>query len=357
SFSLIAKKHIEYIRKLKLAEVQELDELGITSYTPHLKYNLILHPWIYIYHKLLQNKLNSLTEDLRDKLSIYMDWWRSHYEQLIAVDVCDSDRLSELAVELLNDADKVIVPSNFCVEVCKCSGVQKPVYRVQHGLDVEWYSMPNQWETSPVKTINPALIELYLYKIRKNKKLMLFWLWHSPDRKGWPEAKQLYEKLSRERKDVVLVLKTVNPNSVQFQEVMHLGAVQVYGWLSEYEKMCLYDLSDLTLMFSRGGGFEVNALESLARIVPVVTSDWGSWTDYVPSFLRVKTGERVQPLPGNAIHVGYGYKVDVESALNKVHDILDNIEEYRAKLKEYKLKLSEEYCWDRVAERLMEVVS
>jgi hypothetical protein len=94
----------------------------------------------------------------------------------------------------------------------------------------------------------------------------------------------------------------------------------------------------------------------LARIVPVVTSDWGSWTDYVPSYLRVKTGERVQPLPGNAIHVGYGYKVDVESALNKVHDILDNIEEYRAKLKEYKLKLSEEYCWDNVAMNLMKVV-
>jgi hypothetical protein len=48
--------------------------------------------------------------------------------------------------------------------------------------------------------------------------------------------------------------------------------------------------------------------------------------------------------------------VDVESALNKVHDILDNIEEYRAKLKEYKLKLSEEYCWDNVAERLVKVL-
>ncbi|MCS7367355.1 MAG: hypothetical protein NDF52_05700 [archaeon YNP-WB-062] len=356
SFSLIARKHIEYIRKLKLAEVQELDELGITSYTPHLKYTLILHPWIYVYHRLIQNKLNSLTENLRDRLPFHMNWWRSHFQQLIAVDVCDSDRLSELAVELLNNADKVIVPSYFCVETCKRSGVRKPVYRVQHGLDMEWYSMPNQWETSPVKTINPALIELYLYKIRRNKKLMLFWLWHSPDRKGWFEAKKLYEKLVIERKDVVLVLKTVNPNSVQFQEVMHLGAIQVYGWLSEYEKMCLYDLSDLTLMFSRGGGFEVNALESLARIVPVVTSDWGSWTDYVPSFLRVKTGERVQPLPGNAIHVGYGYKVDVESALNKVHDILDNVEEYRAKLKEYKFKLSEEYCWDNVAERLVKVL-
>jgi len=50
SFTLIARKHIEYLRKLGLAEVYELDELTFPSYIPHIKYNTILHPWIYIYH-------------------------------------------------------------------------------------------------------------------------------------------------------------------------------------------------------------------------------------------------------------------------------------------------------------------
>jgi glycosyltransferase involved in cell wall biosynthesis len=143
----------------------------------------------------------------------------------------------------------------------------------------------------------------------------------------------------------------------EFQEVMHLGAVQVYGWLSDYEKRALYDLADVSLVFSKGGSFEVNALESLARGVPVVTSSRGPWTEYVPPFLQVKAGERVKVFEDNAIHVGYGYKVDVEDALNKVHDILENYDDYRARVEEWRSKvLSSEYRWDVVVKRLVEVV-
>jgi glycosyltransferase involved in cell wall biosynthesis len=121
--------------------------------------------------------------------------------------------------------------------------------------------------------------------------------------------------------------------------------------------MALYDLADVTLMFSRGGGFELSALESLARGVPVVTSNIGSWTDYVPQFLQVKAGERVKVFESNAIHVGYGYKVDVESALDKINDILENYDDYRARVEEWRSKvLSSEYRWDVVAKRLVEVI-
>jgi glycosyltransferase involved in cell wall biosynthesis len=143
----------------------------------------------------------------------------------------------------------------------------------------------------------------------------------------------------------------------EFQEVMHLGVIQIYGWLSEYEKMTLYDLADVTLVFSRGGGFEHNALESLARGIPAVTSNRGSWTDYVPQYLQVKTGEKVKVFNGNAIHVGYGYKVDVEDALGKIHDILENYDDYRARVEEWRSKiLVNEYRWDVIAKRLVETI-
>ena len=54
--------------------------------------------------------------------------------------------------------------------------VKRPVYMVPHGVDPEWYSAPGVWETAPVKALNPVLIDLYLYKIRKNKRFLLFWL-------------------------------------------------------------------------------------------------------------------------------------------------------------------------------------
>ena len=358
SFTLIARKHVEYIRKLGLARVHELDELAFPSYAPLVKYTAVLHPWIYIYGRVLRARMDALDESLRHKFPEYLAWWRSHYGRLVAVDVCDSDRMSDYAVELLNRADAVIVPSRFCVEVYRASGVKVPVYRVPHGVDPEWYSAPSVWETAPVKALNPVLVDLYLYKIRKNKRFLLFWLWHSSIRKGWSEVKEVYSRLLKERRDVVLVMKTVHPNMPEFQEVIHLGAMQVYGWLSEHDKMTLYDLADITLMFSRGGAFEINCLESLARGVPCVASFWGSWRDYLPPFLGVKAGEKVKVFEDNAIHVGYGYKVDVEDALNKVHDILENYDDYRARVEEWRSKvLFNEYRWDVVAKRLVDVVS
>jgi glycosyltransferase involved in cell wall biosynthesis len=71
----------------------------------------------------------------------------------------------------------------------------------------------------------------------------------------------------------------------------------------------------------------------------------------------VKTGEKVKVFENNAIHVGYGYKVDVEDALNKIHDILENYEEYRAKTEEWKLKvLINEFRWDIITEKLVKVI-
>jgi glycosyltransferase involved in cell wall biosynthesis len=357
SFTLIARKHIEYLRRLGLADVYELDELSLPSYVPHIRYNTVLHPWVYVYHRFLQARLNALNENLKNGFNKYLEWWRSNFNQLVAVDVCDSDRMSDFAVNLLNQADKIVVPSNYCIDVYRSSGVEKPVHRVPHGVDPEWYTLPNVWEVAPAKSINPSLLEVYLYKLRKKKKLLLFWLWHSEERKGWLEVRLLYERLARERGDVVLLLKTMTPNSPAFQQVMHLGAIQIYGWLSDYDKIALYDLADVTLMFSRGGAFEANALESLARGVPAITSNKGPWTDYVPPFLQAKAGERVKVFADNVIHVGYGYKVDVEDALGKIHDILENYDDYKARTEEWRSKtLSSEYRWDVVVNKLVEII-
>ena len=353
SFTLIAQKHIEYMRKVWRRQVYELDELQFPSYVPASKYTAIVHPMFYIMHRVVQSRT-----DIYGRFNMeYFDWWRRNYKQLVGVDVCDSDRMSDIAVWLANMMDKVVVPSSFCVDVYKRSGVKTKTFLLPHGVDPEWYTLPNVWDTIPPSRLNPALLQLYTYKAKTRRKLLLFWLWHSADRKGWPEVHQVYRMLRKERGDVILVLKTAIPNPVEYQQVLDLGAVNIYGWLTEAEKLALYDLADINLNFSRGGGFELNCLEALARGVPCVASDWGSWTDYVPPFLQVKRGRRVQPLPGNKIHVGYGYTVDVEAAVDKIHDILENYEEYRAKTLEWREKrLKHVYRWDIIARRLIEIV-
>ena len=353
SFTVIAEKHVEWVKKLGLAEVYEVDELGITSMYPILKYTLVLHPAFFIMHRILQTRVDRNGRFRED----YYSWWRDLWDGLIGVDVCDSDAYTQYAVEIASRFDKFIVPSNFCVEVARKSGVKAKVYRLPHGADPEWYTTPNVWEVAPVKAVNPSLVEAYLYKIKKGRKFLLFWLWHSADRKGFPELVQLYTKLVRVRKDVMLLLKTMTPNSDAFQVLAPYGVINIYGWLDEYEKMALYDLADVNLMFSRGGGWEMNCFESLVRGVPCIAPDWGSWKDYVPEFLTVRTGLKVQPLPNNAIHGGYGYTVDVEDALNKVNDVLDNYEEYKARTEEWRVRLSKEFRWDLIARKLVDFIN
>jgi glycosyltransferase involved in cell wall biosynthesis len=365
SFSLVAKKHIEYIKKLDLARVYEMDELVFPNFVPSIVYDAVLHPFLFIWERVVSKIDKATPPRLKHKVNDYVEGFKNQFDQLVAIDVCDSDRMSDYAVNLLNYADKIIVPSNFCVEVYRGSGVKKPVYRIPHGVDMEWYTTPNVWGTELRKKVGNLVKAVYEYKVKKNKKILLFWLWHSPERKGLDEVLKVYTRLRRERNDVALVMKVASFTSFLVAHLSpdypskpeELDINFVVGWLSDFDKMALYDLADITLMFSIGGGFEVNALESLARGVPVVTSSKGSWTDYVPPFLQVKTGEKVKVFDNNPIHVGYGYKVDVEDALNKIHDILENYDDYKARTEEWRQKvLFNEYRWDIIAEKLVKVI-
>jgi len=134
---------------------------------------------------------------------------------------------------------------------------------------------------------------------------------------------------------VILLLKTGASNPVQAQEVMHLGVINVHGWISEIDKMALYDLADININFSVGGAFELNCLEALVRGTPCLAHRCCGWADYLPHFLAVKKGEKLQPLPGNRIHTGYGYAPNVNDAVDMAEEILDCIDEYKLKTKQH----------------------
>lgn len=349
SFTLIAKKHIEYLRKLGI-KIYEVDESQVTTFKSIYRNITIMQPLLYPMHKIVELRGGFDTD--------YFKWWREDKERLIGIDVCDSDKISDYAVRIANETDLVIVPSMYCKDVFIRSGVKTRVECVPHGLDPEWYTTLNVWDTLSIRDINISIIELFIYKLRKNKKVLLFWLWHSAWRKGWEQVKKMYEKLREIRDDVILVVKTKDPNIPEYQQVMHLGTWNIYGWLTEKDKMALYDLADINLMFSIGGAFEMNCLEALARGVPCIASNRGPWTEYLPPFLQVKTKSRVQPLPGNIIYTGYGYTVDVDDALEKVLNILDNLDEYKAKVMEYREKvLKNKYRWDIIARKLKEIIT
>jgi len=356
SFTLVSQKHLEYLSKIPEIEVVSFDAEYFPYLNPREKYIVVLHPWIGIWSRFL-----SYLEDTRKRFYTYMEMNRLKWNKLVGFDVCDSDKISDQAVQVLNQADKIIVPSSFCREVFEKSGVKTKIFRIPHGVDPDWYTTPSVMETGPLKPISTAVATVYFYKFKTNSKMLLFYLWHSSLRKGLEEVIEVYKKLASERDDVFLVIKTSTKDQPGIdlvrEQIGDKRVIQIYGWISDYEKIALYDAADIVLGFTRGGSFELNFLESLARGIPVVTSDWGPWTEYVPRFLQAKRGERVRVLPESTIHIGYGYKVDVEDALNKIHDILENYEDYKARVEEWRRKvLMNEYRWDIIAEKIVEVI-
>lgn len=329
SFTLIAQKHIEYLRKH--IRVEEIDELAFPHITPHSKPVVFIHPFFF-------NMIRA-SKFIARKLHLY--------GAIIGIDVADSDHISNLAVSMTNYAHCMIVPSNYAKRVYEQSGVTVPVHVIPHGLDQYWFTRPKQ-----IKYFQ----DLYHLKQKHNLKLLLYYLWHSSYRKGYDLVREFYKRLRRERKDVVLVFKTHTQDGREVYEMRRLGVIHIYGWLTEDQQIELYDLADIYLLFSRGGGFEKNGLEALVRGEVVLAARGGSWEEYLPKWMLVESKTCPYVLKDNPIHDGKGVEVIIEKALDKIHVILDDLEEYRAKVREWIVNyVRKRFTWDIIAKNLLNI--
>ena len=329
SFTLIAEKHIEHMKKY--VAVEPIDELAFPHIMPSSRPVVFLHPFFYPmsrYGKMIQRKLHL-------------------YHGIIGVDVADSDHISNLAVSMTNYAKAMVVPSSFARKSYVRSGVTVPVYVVPHGLDREWYEKPS---------LAPKYFsDLLRLKERRGYKLLLFFLWHSSYRKGYDIVLEIYKQLLKERKDVKLVFKTGSADGPEARQMRALGAIHIYGWLTEEQKMALYDACDMYILATRGGGFEMNGLEAIARGLPTIAARGGAWDDYLPDWLLVDSRPTLYVLKDNPIHDGRGVEMLIKRAVDKIHDILENLDDYKARVREHVQKIKNIFTWEYAARRLVEV--
>lgn len=331
SFNLIAEQHIRQIRKKY--KVQKIEERGFLHVTPRSSPFVIVHPLLYICGKNVER----------------FAFVRGFMRRVIGVEVADSNRVSMKAVTICNIADALIVPSTWAREAYIKSGVAVPVHVVPHGLSEEFYKPPMEPENDQLK---------FIKKIKKERNYiyLLFFLWHSSWRKGADLVYKVTERICKERDNVVLILKgsSLSINStLAFNEQK---TILVTGWLSNKDLVALYDMCDIYLLFSRGGGFELNGLEALARGLVVVAPEKGSWTDYLPKESLVPIARWVHPLPNNEYHIGLGGEIDTEKAVDKILSIIDDLDEWKARYREYAIKAREKYSWDKVGEILLDVI-
>jgi len=330
SFGIIARKHIRELRKY--IRLYEVDELVLPHFVPHTRPLLILHPLFYI-----MTRIGKHAERLIPRT-----------RGIIGIDVADSDMISNLAVSITNYCKAMIVPSKWARDAYRRSGVTVPVHVVPHGLDSIYFEKPKEFI---------HFKELYEMKEDKGLVYLLFFCWHSAYRKGLDLVLKVYQELRKRRKDVVLIYKCMHADARLAMTIRRQGGIIISGWLNEEQKIELYDLCDIYLGFSRGGGFELNFLEALSRGEVVVAADRGPWTEYLPDFCLVRSHPCPYVLRNNPIHCGKGVEVDVKHAVKKILNIVKHLDDYKERVREYvDEEISKRFTWECIGRELANII-
>jgi len=334
SFQFIARQHVEMLRSRY--RVEEIDERSFYGRDSYVKVSAIVHPYLYIAGKQPDSAV----------------WETSKYDKVIAVDVADSDKLSSGAVNLFNLADACIVPSNWSREAYIRSGVAPPVHVVPHALSDIYYEP----KVDVRECLDLAEYAELLQKVRERyKALICFFLWHSFWRKGGDLVLKTLSALRRERRDFAVVARSSDTTFLSGLELAQIPTLALAKWLDEKAVVAVYDLCDIYPLFSRGGGFEMNGLEALARGEVVLAVAEGSWTDYLPPEFLLPIAKYEHPLPNNPFHVGFGPVVDVEKAVDRLHEIIDNLDEWKARAREHAARVRERFSGENVKNILLNV--
>lgn len=338
SFNIVAKNHIKHLRykhtsENRYVEIEEIDWSQLSNIDWNEKRSILLHPFLYPFASVdsfMQNSKNfAKLLTMKNKIGGF--------------DVADSDRISKVAADLINKIDLMMVPSSFVKETYIKSGVTIPIEVLPHGISDKFSS------ESIVSTDNEKIMKLRKMR-QKGKILILYFLVHSPHRKGADLVKRVMKRIQREYDDVYLVVRTKRCDF--FSEVR---SVCIDTWLSDNDLVALYDSCDLCLSPSRGGGFELNALEAVSRGVPTLVPNGGCFTDLMDYFIPVNLSDKVvQPLPGNTIHTGSGCQVNMDDFEDKLKDAINRLDYWKERSKSNTKEIREKYSWRNTAKMLDE---
>ena len=338
SFHLVAKHQIEQLRKRYIVQEFELANLFLMSYYPSRNY--VFHPLGYPF-------VSGTMTDFEKRFD-KVNRMKRQLDTLIGFDTADSDAISPRFVQFLNIFDMVGVPSNFAKKAFLDSGVETRVEVIPHGI-------PYEFHTPNTDITNPTLRQLLNLKQRNGLMFVLFFLLHSGFRKGADIVARAMKIVQSRHPNVVLVVKTKDVLDPYMGHLTKTKMVHVRGFLDYDELRQLYDLCDIVVVPSRGGGFEMNALEGAARGKPTIVPRAGCFLDYIDYVIPVEAPRTCTPLPGNEIHVGKGWETTPELLAKKIIEVAEHYEEYSTNAKKNRMAILQNYSWNNIGKKLLKM--
>jgi glycosyltransferase involved in cell wall biosynthesis len=293
------------------------------------------------------------TPDLWDR------WVRNERgKHIIGYTVWETSKLHPKWVESCNaSANEVWVPCDWNRGVFKDSGVEVPLYKVPHAIDVPDLVRVPDFNLDSIDSNHFVFYSIFQWQERKNPYGLL----------------SAYTAAFTGVDDVVLVLKTYRQDHagdkesirhliLEFRKFMNLSHYPkmflVVENMSSENMLSLHKRGDAFLLLQRSEGWGLPHFEAASCGNPIITPGYGGQTEFLKednSYLLDYTLTPVGGMNWSPYYRGdqYWCEPDMKQAIETMRHVYNNREESREKGARAKQYIMDNFTWDKVGDRVV----
>lgn len=277
---------------------------------------------------------------------------------IIGYTVWESSKIHPHWAQACNKANEVWLPCDWNLEVFKSSGVNVPLYKVPHAIDIP------DLDNLPTFNLNGIDDNAYVF-------YSIF---------QWQERKNPYALLSAYCsafsgvEDVVLVIKTyladhsgdkeqIRKLIVDYKNFINLPNFPkmflVVENMSRENILALHKRGDCFILLQRAEGWGLPHFEAASCGNPVITPAYGGQTEFLKPDNSYLTNYTLTPVCGmnrfSPYYRGdqYWCEPDLENTINLMRHVYNNRDEARAKGAKAREYVSDNFTWDRIGKMIV----
>ena len=253
----------------------------------------------------------------------------------------ESTELRDGWLEAFNDdaVDEVWTTSPWCKSVYESSGIIKPIYVYEHGID-PWWKPTRRVQNGPLKVLHVG---------------------EPATRKGGQLAYEAFKTVFGDRGDATLTIKAHFMSTIREygrggsiigkpQDVMR-NVKTIYNEMTERELIDLYLNHDVLVYPSAGEGFGFIPLQGIATGLPVITTyDWAPYERFIIDDLKIESTQIKSPWQFE--HPGLIYDPNYASIVKALETVANDYDKYAGRAYKNAFKVHEEYNWENQTNRV-----
>jgi len=312
--------------------------------------------------EILQSLINNNID--YDKVIVHStpDLWNqwTRFEQnkhIIGYTVWETSKLHPTWTEACNKVDEIWLPCDWNLEVFKESGVNTPLIKVPHAIDVPDLATVPNFNLEGVSPDDFVFYSIFQWQERKNPYGLL----------------AAYTAAFTGKEDVILVLKSYRHDHagdkeqiknliLEFRKFMNLEHYPkmflVVDNMSSKEILALHKRGDAFLLLQRSEGWGLPHFEAASCGKPVVTTAYGGQTDFLKEDNSYLIDYNLTPVGGmtwSPYYRGdqYWAEPNMEQAIETLRHVYNNRDEAREKGKRARQFISNNFTWDLIGEQIV----